>query len=357
MSPSEHDDLHDAELSRLYRELPVDAPAPALDERIRAEARRAVAAGPQRWWRPLPMTGLATAATVILAIGMVRYWQAEQPTELARAVNVTPAAEAPESPAAEVEPTVAPTAAAPIEAAKEVVAPVAEPAVSPTATVPAGMAMRDEAQSTQGPVSEGTDVVPLAAKPAPAAPPPATLGRMMAPGESALQRADEAPGAKAEADAMADRVAAGSVPAEAKVAGEAALRKPTALAAAPAEAKPGLVSAPPYEELVTTGRYVEALAHWDPAQMASASLQQKAEYDLLLALVHGPQAEAPLCPAEIAASKEPATQLCLILQQLRMGQPVADAQLETLVRRWRRAVPSRRYLERALRDLVRRTSP
>lgn len=330
MSPSEHDDLHDAELSRLYRELPAEAPEPAMDERIRAEARRAVAAGPRRWWRPLPMTGLATAATVILAIGMVRYWQAEQPTELARAVNVTPAAEAP----------------------------VAEVANDLDAEVPATKAVGTVAAAVPPPVlakRSGTVAQDKAAPTAKPMPAPAPLAMAEAP-QLATAR-EEAAGAKAEADAMADRVAAGSVPAETKVAGEAALRKPTALAAAPAEAKPGLVSALPYEELVTTGRYVEALAHWDPAQMASASLQQKAEYDLLLALVHGPQAEAPLCPAEITASKEPATQLCLILQQLRMGQPVADAQLETLVRRWRRAVPSRRYLERALRDLVRRTSP
>lgn len=376
MSSTEHDDLHDAELSRLYRELPVDLPTPALDERIRAEARRAVAAGPRRWMRPLPMTGLATAATVLLAIGMVRFWQAEQPEELVRAVSVAsaPAAEVAEA-TADAAPETA-EAAAPVATIKSASAVAAAPPARKAAAEAVASAQVDQAAASAAEERDQAEpkreqmakaIAPLlAAKPvaeAPVmmAPAPAPVGQL-ASGLNALRRADEAGVAKAEpAMPMADGLAEATVPAETQAEPE---RDRRAFAAAPAaqaqaETKTSMASAPTprYEELVASGRYVEALAHWDPAQMASASLQQKAEYDLLAALVHGPQAEAPLCPAELKASKSAATQLCWLLQQLRTGQPVADEQLEGLLRRWRRATPSRRYLERAMRDLVQRASP
>lgn len=374
MSSTEHDDLHDAELSRLYRELPADLPTAAVDERIRAEARRAVAAGPRRWMRPLPMTGLATAATVLLAIGLVRFWQAEQPEELARAVSVAsaPAAEV-EGVTADVAPETAEAAApvATIESASAVAA--APPARKAAAEAVVASAPLDQAAASAAEERDQAEpkrekmakaIAPLlAAKPAAEAPAmmtpaPAPVGQL-APGLNALRRADEAGATKAEpAMPMADRLAEARAPAEAQAEPE---RDRRALAAAPAaqvETKTSMASAPTprYEELVASGRYVEALAHWDPAQMASASLQQKAEYDLLAALVHGPQAESPLCPTELKASKSAATQLCWLLQQLRTGQPVADEQLEGLLRRWRRATPSRRYLERAMRDLVQRAA-
>lgn len=389
MTPTEHDELHDAELSRLYRELPTETPSSALDERLRAEARRAVVAGPRRWLKPWPMTGLATAATVILAVAMVRYWQAEQPAELARAVSVTPAAEAPaaeaESPAKEVGPITRPMVSAPAEAPKEVVVPVeadkraldekrsqvvvpvAAPSSEPApagAMVSSGVAKKDESPAAPGQMSvavavavaEEAKTAEMSAKPSPAAPAPAPalLGRM-APRLSALQRAEEPPAAKAEAeaDAMVERGAGEHAPAASKPA-EAERREQGAAPAVQAKSL-AMASYPRYEELVATGRYVEALARLEPTRLTS--LQQRAEYDLLAALVHGLEGEPPQCSAELQPSRQAAVQLCLILQRLRAGQPVSDAQVTAVERRLRQVAPTRLYVLPAVRELVRRHRP
>jgi|SRR6185503_402852 len=75
---SEHDDEREAE--RLYRQLPREEPPAALDAKIRAEARRAVAshpaplvapAGRSNWYFPV-----AAAAVIVLAVAVT--WQVER---------------------------------------------------------------------------------------------------------------------------------------------------------------------------------------------------------------------------------------------------------------------------------------
>jgi hypothetical protein len=75
---SEHDDEREAE--RLYRQLPREEPPAALDAKLRAEARRAVASHPaplvaptgrRSWYFPV-----AAAAVIVLAVAVT--WQVER---------------------------------------------------------------------------------------------------------------------------------------------------------------------------------------------------------------------------------------------------------------------------------------
>jgi hypothetical protein len=80
----------DAKLATLYRETALDAPPPALDDAIRAAARRAVAAGPRaigtpflrRWQVPLSL-----AAVLVLSVSLISIMREESPelTEAPRA--------------------------------------------------------------------------------------------------------------------------------------------------------------------------------------------------------------------------------------------------------------------------------
>src|SRR3954471_11390612 len=95
---SEHDDEREA--GRRYRELPREEPPPALDAKIRAEARRAVVTHPaplvaptgrRSWYFPV-----AAAAVIVLAVAVT--WQIErsQPDlEVAMVAPPAPAAERP----------------------------------------------------------------------------------------------------------------------------------------------------------------------------------------------------------------------------------------------------------------------
>jgi hypothetical protein len=75
---AEHDD--EREVKRRYRDLPREEPPPALDARIRAEARRAIVTHPaplvvptgrSRWYFPV-----AAAAVIVLAVAVT--WQVER---------------------------------------------------------------------------------------------------------------------------------------------------------------------------------------------------------------------------------------------------------------------------------------
>lgn len=86
-------DLHDETISGLYRQLPDEQPLEATDALIRASARRAVNAGPQK---KHPSFGLrnftATAAVLMLSVGLLVQWQRHEPEKLQEALGSKPAA-------------------------------------------------------------------------------------------------------------------------------------------------------------------------------------------------------------------------------------------------------------------------
>ncbi|MCL2346358.1 MAG: hypothetical protein FWC58_10975 [Desulfobulbus sp.] len=101
MNERENDDhdreLHDAQLSALYRQLPQAEPAADLDAAIRAAARRAVHAGPgnrniaaARQQRHLGW--FATAAVALLCVGLVVQMERQSPEPLPAAMTPAPAA-------------------------------------------------------------------------------------------------------------------------------------------------------------------------------------------------------------------------------------------------------------------------
>jgi len=84
---------HDAKLAALYRTAALDEPRPALDDAIRAAARRAVASKPRvaglpfsRSWR----VPLSIAAVVLLSVSLVTVMREEAPE-----VGLPPRADAP----------------------------------------------------------------------------------------------------------------------------------------------------------------------------------------------------------------------------------------------------------------------
>jgi hypothetical protein len=90
------DDLHDARISALYRELPKAEPDAATDELIRAEARRAVQAGPRRLGLSFSSRRLfATAAMLLLGVGLVLHLQVREPQVLQQAITAHAPAETP----------------------------------------------------------------------------------------------------------------------------------------------------------------------------------------------------------------------------------------------------------------------
>lgn len=83
----------DARISALYRDLPEIQPSADTDALIQAAARRAVKATPvtpRRLFSSMLPRLTATAALLILGVGLVVQWQ-QQPQDLARALDIAPA--------------------------------------------------------------------------------------------------------------------------------------------------------------------------------------------------------------------------------------------------------------------------
>lgn len=95
-TPKDHNSDHDADLldekiSALYKQLPAEEPAADSDDLIRATARRAVNAGPQKRRFSAATQGLlATAATLMLGIGLLVQWR-QEPQKLQELATTAPA--------------------------------------------------------------------------------------------------------------------------------------------------------------------------------------------------------------------------------------------------------------------------
>lgn len=81
-------DLHDESISTLYRQLPDAQPSTEIDDLIRASARRAVKSGPQKKHLSFGLKQFtATAAVLVLSVGLIVQWQVHEPEKLADALS------------------------------------------------------------------------------------------------------------------------------------------------------------------------------------------------------------------------------------------------------------------------------
>lgn len=208
---SDHDDdLHDPDIRALYRQLPAETPSDATDDAIKAAARRAVGAGPQKTvWTAGRKSAFATAAMVVLTVGLVVQMQRHSPTELHEALDTSyRAAKAP--------------AEFPTEVTTEVTTEVPAQAGSTTEAVAASPAT--DVASPPARAAKPVAAVPSAEAPRPA---PAEPAAAPAPVINSLE--------EAEADKLADR--RDRARDEAIAASHAAQRSANITAPAAAEAK------------------------------------------------------------------------------------------------------------------------
>jgi hypothetical protein len=136
-------DSRDPRLDAAYRDAATDEPPAAIDERIRAAARRAVAAGPQsleaqaraeaqRSWAARWRVPVSIAATVVIAVTL-SYMVQDDEVRRAR-IDGVPAGPAPAQESSAAPPPPAP--AAPAAKAQEAPAPATPPAADAAAGVP-----------------------------------------------------------------------------------------------------------------------------------------------------------------------------------------------------------------------------
>lgn len=360
----------DATLSRLYRELPDEAPAPETDAAILAAARRAVGAGPRRHgfvaahWRGVG----SAAAALLLGVALTVQWRTQEAGRLDETLATAPAPAAAPATAPDDRLEV-PEGKAPAEyGAAPAPRPLAKPAAPARDTGPAtaggkseagkaltmrglpAPAARAEAGSdaagggTAGASPDaGTASASASLADAPAAPPPVALAAEASarPGPQAQQKADAqaldaALAERKEARAGSSPAAAGSLaappvaptapPAPAGAladrleAPRARIAVPAAKALAGATAE--AAGLPLHARLMAAGRYHEALA----ALAAPATPDAVVDRDLLEQwLAPG---RAPACATTPGLG--PLALLCDGLRARAAGQPAAPGWRERL---------------------------
>lgn len=300
------DELHDEELSRRYRTLPVELPHPDTDAVIQAAARQALAEAKRKPRSAAFYGGLAMAASVTLVMAvLLPSWRSGQLHEEVAAqapaeVVAVPEAmgEAVESVASDVSSPPLATTTEPMQASARL-APQAPPAQTQEVRTLAPQRQVATARPATAPpapaeaaaafdVPQVRAVAPALASPAAAAP--------MRVEEDAKQEAAGAPAvASAEREAVADRVRE-----------ETVFRQKARMAMAPAP-KQALAT----DDLLLAGRYAEALAALKTGTVATDS-SFDSRRDLLRQLLPG-EAKALHCQAGTGPASAQA--LCRLLQQ------------------------------------------
>lgn len=265
-----HHDLDDALLRRLYRELPDMTPHPDTDAELKAAARRATGAAPGEaprrrglaaHWRGIT----ASAAALLLGVGLTLQWRTQEPTALEEAIAVA-------SPP--------PVATAPAAAAEDLPAPAAAPAA------------RAEAPPSAAPRA-------LAAAPAPVAPPEPAVAAAPPPMPEPVAKA--APAAQAEA----------MIAAEAREARDAVTGTESVASSTRARRLGGQMAAPAFDYRLSlqSGRFAEALDRL----LAPASAAETVDRELLR---WQQGRHAPSCAGNLGAQ----ALLCEGLKQRAAGQ-------------------------------------
>lgn len=301
------DELHDEELSRRYRTLPVELPHPDTDAVIQAAARQALAEAKRKPRAAAFYSGLAMAASVTLVMAvLLPSWRSgrlheevavQAPAPITVAPEVTGAVVAPAAPDVPSPPVATPTA--PVQASARL-APQAPPARTQEARALApqrqGTAARPAIAAAPPAEAAAAFDVPQVRAVAPALASPAAAAVPMVAEEDAKQEAAGAPApASAEREAVADRARE-----------ETVVRQKARMAMAPAP-KQALAT----DDLLLAGRYAEALAALQTGTVATDS-SFDSRRDLLRQLLPG-EAKALQCQAGTGPASAQA--LCRLLQQ------------------------------------------
>lgn len=305
MSPQD-DDLHDARISALYRQLDDVEPSAGTDAQVLAAARRAVQAGP----RPSRLTFaskrlLAAAAMLLLGVGLVLQLQLREPQEFADALVVR---QAPAVAAAQEDST--------REVQSDFSAPQtqAENATSSAPTASDTTARRRARQAAPAEFESGVDAAAapeadhlIAGEPRAEAPASGAGSAATSPSIASTMESSRNTGAANASQKIAEPEVAVAAPGQATPAApaaavaerELALRSEAAARSArsyaPAREKKAEAvgqatnSAPDYRQLMGSARYAEALEHLPGTGPASSTIDRD-----LLELLLGQRA-APTC--------------------------------------------------------------
>lgn len=340
-------DLHDPELSRLYKELPPLTPRPETDAEILAAARRAVHAGPRRRWIGWS-SGMATAAGLVLVVGVLVHnslpvaHKEEAPAAEAPAAGAPPlmadsgnAAGYDQAPARMEAPAAAPAEPEALDKAMAMAKPAAKPEAAPA-----------EDRLAAAPAPEMQRAAPAAAAPMPA-PAPAVIAMAPVSPPAAKAKAREAERSEARLAARAELADAAGARKEAD-ARVLALQKAEKGAAEKRALASGLVAEPVYDHraLMQQGSYAEAydsLIHMGGGSSPWLRLDRD-----LLGLLTGHRAALACSPQ---GGDTLAAEACVLLQDYRQQGQLDQARLEDFAGRLQSEGGIHLYWLKALHDL------
>ncbi len=380
MSDYEHDpELHDEHISRLYKKLPQAQPSAETDAAILAAAQAALKPKARHggWW----LGGLASAASLVLVVGLVRQWQADPAARWQEEIAVTasaPAAaeeqhaepaSAATAPRAEADPRLAAEPVPPQRSAQAKPAARAEAAPAAMLADSAAPALAEDSAlakaTTQGEKRREalaqSDTLLARAKarmaapaPAPAPAPAEMVADAASPAEEAVERSQaqkqQEPLARRDGEARQARTAE-SAKRETRFSLVAPSLPTAALAAAPRQEAPpaaATAQAPHYRALIQQGHYAQALAALEePASNINADAWTVLDHDLLR-LLNGQEGQ-PTCSS--TAGPALAQQACQLLGQYRQAGHITQAALDSFAAAQARQDPTRDYWTRALRQL------
>lgn len=349
---SDHDDdLHDPDIRALYRKLPTETPSEATDAAIKAAARRAVGAGPQKsGWTAARKSALATAAMLVLTVGLVVQMQRQSPEQLREAVSTAiESQKSPGEPTSQADVAAKAEAAAPARPPKAEIASAAGNAAKP-ATAPARTAAPDKKTVADAPFAPPAAPAEVAAAPAPAI----TSADETGTDKLADSRArDEAFAARSTTQRSANAITA---PAAAAAKEERTRIQTYSLAKEKKAAASGALAAPPvipadYRSAMINRHYSQALQQLTEGDTPDNrnDINRQLDKDLLLQLTQ--PGKAPACATLAPASLGDSKPLCDLLTAHASGKPLPSGWQETLTRKnlWQDGFNYRRP---ALEDLL-----
>jgi hypothetical protein len=331
---SDHDDdLHDPDIRALYRKLPAETPSDATDAAIKAAARRAVGAGPQKsGWTAGRKSALATAAMLVLTVGLVVQMQRQSPEQLREAVSTTlESKKSPYEPESRTDVAAEAEAAAPAQPPRVEIASSAGNAAGPAAA-PTRTSAPDKKAVADAPVAPPAAPAEITAAPAPAI----SSADETETDKLADSRArDEAFAARSTTQRSANAIAA---PAAAAAKEERARIQEYSLAKEKKAAASGALTAQPviaadYRQAMASRNYTQALQQLAQSETPDNrnDIVHLLDKDLLLQLTQ--PGKAPACATLAPASLGDSKPLCDLLTAHASSKPLPSGWRETLTRK------------------------